>query len=167
MWTRTHKGWRRYVWDLWEEKRINGAISHRPERADGFCLLLHLCPTWDSLSSHLHVTGKEEACQCACGWELRLLLTPLLCYWMCCALPFPSCNLLNPYTEPYQTIQKKLYLWSWKAWSECEYSTWKNFSCFKPFAFSLHVIDLIEQFSDQRHDGKWAAKVAICKVGSC
>lgn len=95
------------VWDLWEEKRINGAISHRPERADGFCLLLHLCPTWDSLSSHLHVTGKEEACQCACGWELWLLLTPLLCYWMCCALPFSSCNLLNPYTEPYQTIQKK------------------------------------------------------------
>lgn len=47
------KGWGRHVWDSWEGTGINRAVSHRPERANGLCLSLHLSPTGQSLASRL------------------------------------------------------------------------------------------------------------------
>lgn len=47
------KAWGRHVWDSWEGTGINRAVSHRPERANGLCLSLHLSPTGKSLAFHL------------------------------------------------------------------------------------------------------------------
>lgn len=66
---------------------------------------------------HYICVPQGTVCYLPCHWEggglpivhveIWLLLTPPLCYLTCCALLFPSCNLLHPYTEPYQTLQKK------------------------------------------------------------
>lgn len=106
-WTRTCKGWRRHIWDIREGKMKNGAVSHRPEQANGVFLSLNQCPTGKVCQLICWASGKEGTCHCACGWELQLLLAPL-CYWMCCALPLPSCNLLKHCTEPYHHEEKTL-----------------------------------------------------------
>lgn len=56
------KGWGRHVWDSWEGTGINRAVSHRPERANGLCLSLHLSPTGKSgiSSGSPCVTGSSQ-----------------------------------------------------------------------------------------------------------
>lgn len=85
------KGWGRRVRDHWKGTGKNKAVSHRPERANGLCLSLHLFPTGNSLASHLlgYWEGGGLASACVTGIS-QLLLTPTTC-------SAAKCNMLCHY----------------------------------------------------------------------